>query len=272
MKYKVLFLSLMLVPALSSATGILLDSAIAVDTVEETTFSLRPVGLAFDGTYYWAGKAGNTSSPTLAQYDASGTRIATYDSDIDFRSLFASASGMYATDYGSDGIQVYSFSGANPSLMYTLDTTPNVQMEMGLRSSTNTLYGHSNGTIYGYDFSNGQQISSFTLTGFSALYPQNIQIAVLENHLLTYNDDGKVGVWDYSGNLLGESLIGLTSFDQMFSFSYTNGLVWIETSRSAGFTGYDIGLSTAAVPLPAAAWLFASGLMALGWLRPKVVA
>jgi hypothetical protein len=146
------------------------------------------------------------------------------------------------------------YMGGVPSPVYILNpNSPNSQSEYGLRASNNSLYGNDAGTIYVYDFATGMRTSSFSLSGYAATYPANVQLAVANgaaDYLLTYDDAGNVAAWDFAGNQVGLCAIGLNTFDQIFSFSFANGLVWIETARNSTWNGYDIGLGMATAVEP----------------------
>jgi len=255
--YGLAMIAALALPVSAMASGVLFDNGILTANLDPGTLSNRGCGAGFDGTYYWTAEAGFSSGTTINQYDASGNYVAGFETGIDHRSVFTDGSGnTFASTFGGGDIQIYQYIGGAPNLLYSLSSNPNAQMELGLRIDDNRLYGHSEGTIYVYDFANGQQVDSFPLSGYAGSYPANVQVAVANgttDYLLTYNDSGVVNAWDFAGNNMGACTIGLASFDQIFSFSFANGLLWIETAINGTWNGYDIGLS-APTPVEETSW------------------
>lgn len=267
--------SAIVITAPAAATGILLDDGLLTQTFSSSPLLLSPLGnamgIAWDGTSYWAASGGSTSGIRLVQHDAMGTVVNSYGLGIDFRSIFTDGSGnIHGSDFGGNGIQVYALpSPPSSTLKYTLDTTPNSNMEIAYRPSDGKLYGHSQGVIYQYNFTTGVQEDSFSLIDFSGSFAGFYQIAIAEDWILTFEnttDLGLISAWDFTGKLIGQSKID-TDTNIGYSFSYANGLAWIE--KGGQWQGYDI--FGAPVPVPGTIALFGLGWACLGaWRRQRI--
>ena len=74
------------------------------------------------------------------------------------------------------------------------------------------------------------------------------------------------------GNLAGTTTLNLAgnSFDSYFSFSYANGMVWVDDASGGMWRGYDVGLNQG-VPEPGTFVLLGTSLLGMaGFVRRRL--
>lgn len=235
------------------------------------------VGLAFDGSSYWGATGGTSSGTTLARYDASGTFVTGYSPGIDFRSVFADDAGtVYARAYNSRDILRQTSPGVfTPELTLTggaLDAQSSV-----VSTGSGEFVAMREGTVSRWDAA-GSYLGEVSLAGWGSGsgetdYPANRGIAVLGGYWLTYAD-GVLSAWNDAGTRLGQTnlLAAGTTFDSHFSFSATDGRVWVTDLDVDGlWRGYEVELVDRVVttPEPGTAALSLLGMLALALIAVR---
>ena len=231
----------------------------------------HPMGIAFDGVHYWAVTGGY--SYASAEYDSHGNFIAQFSPGLDFRSVFSDGSGqIFARQFNDPTIYQQTSPGVYSSFLTlnggSLDSQSNVVL-----NSAGTMYiSQQGGTVQEWNLS-GNYLGSVSLIGYvDNGYPSDRGIASAAGYFLTYAGSGQLQAWDASGHLVGTTTLNLagTSFDSYFSFSYANGMVWVDDQSGGMWRGYDVGLST--VPEPGTLVMLGTGVLGLaGAIRRKLV-
>ncbi len=168
--------------------------------------------LAFDGTNYYSGSGGGSSSP-IAKYDASGNFIASTSPTpgIDFRSVFTNSSNdVLARGFASSAIYKQTSTFGTFTQVLTLGSpTPDVQSAVVLNSQGSEYISRVVATVNRWDLA-GNALAQVTLTGSPTVtatgYPSGRGIAAAGGYWLTYAAQ-TVYAWDYSGNLLDSALL-----------------------------------------------------------------
>ncbi|HYV32793.1 MAG TPA: immunoglobulin domain-containing protein, partial [Candidatus Binatia bacterium] len=212
-----------------------------MDALDSTT-----MGIAFDGVNYWS-TAGGSARP-VARYTAAGALVAAYPTPLDFRSIFTDPSGtVFARAFSDSTI----YRQTSPGTFVASGTTLiggvlDSQTAVVLNTEGTEYIAMSGGTVSRWR-RDGSFLGTVTLSGFGQVanenfYPQNRGIAVAPSYWLTYDGNGRLSVWDFSGHRLNQVILEQagTSFDSGFSLSYCNGRVFIVDSAHGLWRGYDL--------------------------------
>ena len=242
-------LSVPIITGLSVHTNLTFTNYIAATTM----------GITFDGTNYWDCSGGSTGGLRLGNYSASGALLGTYSPGLDFRSIMTTAGGT---------VLARAF---NTNVIYQ-QTSPGIFVNSGITLTGGSLYSQSSVVLNGagteFDAmylgvvsrwsTNGTYLGSVNLQGFGNLsgenaFPQYRGLAAFGDVWLTYNGNGILSAWDYSGNRLFEMpLPGAgTSSDSSYSFSCCNNKVFIVDGAGLTWRAYDLSSGASVAVLAA---------------------
>ena len=205
------------------------------------------VTMAFDGTNYWSASGVGDTGARLARYSAAGVFQTTYAPGIDFNSLFTDASGrLYARGIDATLLR-QTTPGTFVSHVILTGGTLDIDSSVVLNGNGNEYVALNLGTVNRWS-TNGSFLGTVTLAGFGALagetnYPQNLRLAAVGQHWLTYNGNRTLSIWNQSGTRLGTTTLqnaGTLGNDPTFSFSYCAGKVFIVDVAGGTWRGYDI--------------------------------
>ncbi len=252
------------------ASAISLQSSYTADVVFDDALLATTMTIAFDGANYWSTSGGTTTGVRYAQYGADGSLIETFAPGIDFRSVFMSVGGdVLVREFSNNTIGRQTAPGQFTDDVTLTGAQIDAQSSV-VQNDEGEFVAMQGGVVQRFDAS-GQFIDSVTLNGFVDFgYPANRGIAAAEGYLLTYDATQALNVWDYSGSLVGSTILegAGTTFDSLFSLSYTNDRVFIVDVAGGDWRGYDLGLA-AVVPVPASGLLMIAGMGAILVLRRK---
>lgn len=243
------------------------------------------IGTNFNVNGIAAGHSNNvylTSGNQIFNYSTNGSLLNSftwYDNTITYGDASVGGNNVYTAYSGSQqGVTIRDADTLAQSAI--IDTGFNIN---GVSAGHNDdVYLTSGNSIFNYS-TNGSLLNSFTWSDNSIVYGD---IAVGANNVFTVYGGSQQGVtirdldtltqtgliipgFDIDGIAVGfNNDVYLTSGNQIFNYS-TNG------SLLNSFTWYDNtiaygDISVAPVPVPAAAWLFGSGLIGLIGLRRKI--
>lgn len=255
------------------ALGILSNSALAVgifqasynETIsfQDMAANQHAVGIAFDGNHYWSCDGGNTSGVRLAEYDASGIGLATYQPGVSFRSCFTNnnTATLYARGYDSSDILVQTSPGVFSTHVTLTGGSLNFQSSVVLNSNGSGDYIAMNGGIVGSWSASGNYMGATTLIGFGTMfgeenYPASCRIASAAGYFLTYSDEN-LSAWDAGGNRIGTTVLNGagSTLDANLSLSFANNMIFIGDNAGGTWRGYYIS----AIPEPATICLLGLG-------------
>lgn len=223
-------------------------------------------GMTFDGTNYWACSGGSTSGTRLAQYSLTGALLASYAPGIDFRSLTVRADGiLLARGYNTNAIYQQTSPGVFVNSGVTLaGTTLAPQSAVVLNAADSEYHAMFGGVISRWS-TNGAYLGAVNLIGYGALpgesltppaiSPANRALAVMGNLWLTYNGTNVLSLWDAGGNRVTQLLLSGagTSLVSSYSFSYSNGKVFILDAAGGSWRAFDLYSSATVAVLAAEA-------------------
>jgi hypothetical protein len=243
---------IVIVAGQANADGIFGDSYDASFTFQDALgFGVgATMVVAFDGTDYWSSAGGYSDAVEYAQYDSSGTLIATYNPHLDFRSIFTDATGqVYARQFDDSTIYLQTVPGTFVTSGVTL--APNnldSQSSVVLNGPETEYVALNYGTVSRWDLA-GNSLGTVTLSGFGSIsgensYPQGRGIAAAQTYWLTYDGNRTLSAWDFDGNRVGTTTLNGagTTFDSNWSLGFANGLVFIVDKAGGTWRGYDVGL------------------------------
>jgi uncharacterized repeat protein (TIGR01451 family) len=203
--------------------------------------------MAFDGASYWDASGGTSSGTRLARYDLAGNLLNTYAPGLDFRSVFADASGnLYARAYGSSIIYRQTSPGVFSNYLTLSGGSLDSQSSVVLNGDGTEFIATLSGVVSHW-LADGTYLGAVNLIGFGAVpgettFPQNRGIAAVGNYWLTYNGNGVISFWDTGGNRVWQATLQDTvaTTDSGFTLSYCNGKVFVLDTTSGNWRGYDV--------------------------------
>ncbi len=240
----------------SSGTGALVDNSNLGERQTDITFNTDEGSLP--AGVYGSGIAGDGVVGRMEfTFNAGRMAITTYSQDSYLNTLLGT--------FYLDGLPV-AMSGTIDNVgNMTIDTTG----RYGLSGSFATSLGHNPWNID--DSINGSGLTDIWTTGTSSSRAANgIDAFTLEGMALT--DDGNggwTGVLVSAGNT-GSSWGGLDNMPYSECFRITIRGPGGSGSGGTGDSGAGCSMAVSAVPIPAAVWLFASGLLGLAGFARRV--
>lgn len=239
------------------------------DALEQTRMTI-----SFDGSHYFSASGGNTDGLRIAEFGADGTLIAAYAPGLDLRSVFTNGSGQVLARAFDDSTVYRQTSPGSFGALLTLEPNGLDSQSAVVMNAAGQFVAMNQGAVSLWD-GQGHALTGFNLAGFGAQngeanYPAGRGIAAVGDLLFTYAA-GTVSAWDYSGQRVDSATLegAGTSFDSYFSFSYANGRFFVLDDAHGSWRGYDAGLGTAPVPVPASVFLMGGALVGLGLRRRR---
>ena len=212
-----------------------------IDALPATTMPM-----AFDGTNYWEVGGGTTTGNRLAQFDANGVLLGTYQPGLDFRSIFTDGKCLLARVYNSPVIYRMVSPGVFTNSGVTLvGGTLNLQASVVMNAAATEYLALGLGAVSRWD-NRGNYLGSVALNGYGSLAgesgTQSFRLAVLGEFWLTYNAAGVMSVWDNTGNRLANVVLSAAtnSLDAIYSFSACNGKVFTVDVAGGAWRAFDI--------------------------------
>ncbi|GBD86929.1 hypothetical protein BMS3Abin03_00854 [bacterium BMS3Abin03] len=224
-----------------SDAGNLLSTGVLVTTFPDFGGNLHPMGIAFDGTYYWV-VGGGTSSGEVAQLDAAFNLVATQNVATDCRSIFYNpADGeVYIKPWGLDLLRLHTnpFDGGFDVVLSGI--FQDAQSKVCIAADGLTIFDHLNGTVREYDFATGTVLNTFTLDlQHDLTWPRGNLIAHTGTYLLTVAADVVYAYDETNGNFISScNLPGMVPSE--WSMAYTNGMFFITESSEATWYAWTI--------------------------------
>jgi len=242
------------------AVPIVSGLSVAANVAFTNAIAATITGITFDGTNYWDCSGSSSGGVRLGRYNSAGVPAATYSPGLDFRSIFTRADGtVLARAYNTNAIYQ--------------QTSPGVFVNSGVSLTGGSLYYQSAvvlnqaGTEYDAMASgvvsrwntNGVYIGSVNLQGFGSVSgenasPQNRGLATFGNIWLTYNGNGVLSGWSFSGDRVFQTVLpgAASGSTPAWSFSYCNGKVFLVDATGKTWQSFDISTGTPAVAVVAA--------------------
>lgn len=215
-----------------------------------------PMGIAWDGTYYWSCVGGYSGGGGVRQYNAGGAFVASYPSSgLDFRSIFNDAAGnIYARQYNDRTIYVMTAPGVFAASVTLTGGTLDSQSSVVLNGAETQFIAMNEGVVSRWSRA-GTYLGDVALIGYGTMggetgYPDNRGIAAIGDYWYTYVGYSlatrTLSEWDSGGHRLGTATLNLagTSFASAHSFSAANGMIFVDTLSGAAWMGYLIGSTT----------------------------
>ena len=150
-----------------SDVGPLLTNGVLVTTFSDVPGNLHPMGIVFDGTYYW--RVGGGGSPGLvSQLDASFNLVASQNVDLDCRGIFYNpADGeVYIKGFTNNGLyrlHTNPFTGGFDVVYTSFFQNAQSKACMSFLDGTK-MYDHLDGTVNEYDFATGTLLNTISLS------------------------------------------------------------------------------------------------------------
>ena len=260
--------------AMIAVVGLAAGSAVADGIFESSydaamTFSGAPANLAqtsmniaWDGSSYWTSSGGGADGARIAQFDASGALLGTFEPGVDMRSLATAAGGstVYARGFGSSTVFTQTAPGVLTPLVDLSGGNLGSQSSVVISDDGSEFWSNNNGVVDRWNTGDGSHIGAVTLDGWGqngeSSYPQARGVATLGGNLLTYSN-GTLSAWDMAGNRVGTTTLNGAGvdFDSHFSMGVANGMVWVIDDANGTWRGY-------AIPAPGALALLGLGGLA----------
>jgi Secretion system C-terminal sorting domain len=216
--------------------GTLLTNGVLVTTFQNYASGASPMGVAFDGTYYYL-ISGGFSSNTVAQLDASFNLVTTQSVALDMRSIFYnSADGdVYVKDYSNNGLfrlHTNPFDGGYDVIFTGIFQDP--QTKACLSADNSTMFDQLNGNARSYDFATGTVLSTFTLAlQHDLTWPRGNILAYTGTYLLTYAHPVVYAYDVTNGSYVSSCNLGTQPSSDEWSISYTNGYFMVTDASDA---------------------------------------
>jgi hypothetical protein len=232
-----------IVPGEQSPTG----GTLLTNGVFVTTFpyvgAATPMGVAFDGTYYYV-IPGGFSSDVVAQLDASFNLVTTQTVGLDMRSIFYnSADGeVYVKGYTSNGLfrlHTNPFDGGY-DIIFT-GIFQDAQTKAVLSADNTTMYDQYNGTARSYDFATGNVLNTFTLNlQHDLTWPRGVILAYTGTYLLTYANGVVYAYSPTDGSYIASCTLGSQPSSDEWSICYANGYFMVTDANDADYYVWTI--------------------------------
>lgn len=204
--------------------------------------------IAWDGVNLWSSSGGSPDGNRVASHDAVGNVLDYYQPNLDLRSVFTRGDGvgpLYSRAYADPQIRVQDAPGSFVDDVVLQDGFLDDQSAVVWDDVNAEFIAHSGGTVTRWD-ENGALIGEVVLDGFGELDGENDGIAsrgiaVACGYYLTYYN-GLLSAWDVDGNRLAfTTLNGAgTSGDSYYSYSYAQGLFFVNDGAGGNWRGYDV--------------------------------
>ena len=223
--------------------GTLMSSGVLV-----TTFPFNgaatPMGVAFNGTYYFV-IPGGFSSDLVEQRDASFNFVSSQTVNLDMRSIFYnSADGeCYVktwTDNGLYRLHTNPFDGG-ADLIFSNIFQGN-QSKAVLTWDNMTMYDHLDGTVRSYDFATGtvQNTVSLDLHNDISTWPRGNICAYSGDYILLYAHPDVYAYNANDGSYIGSCNLGSQPSSDEWSICYTNGYFMVTDANDIDYYVWTI--------------------------------
>jgi WD40 repeat protein len=199
------------------------------------------MGITWDGDYYYTVNGGNTENSDLNKYDAAGKLDTHYDVSADGRAILFNTSDeqLYIKPYGA------SLDEVDLDLEETTTSLDSVfhedQSSVAMSPDGEKLYELSDGTVYVYDASTGDEETSFKLSSYNTTTEHGYAdaIAASDKFLFVWapNSDKEILVYGIDGNYVTKFTLPRAGFG--FSLSWANDMLWIAKDADGGSDGAD---------------------------------
>ncbi|MBD3232621.1 MAG: T9SS type A sorting domain-containing protein [candidate division Zixibacteria bacterium] len=186
----------------------------------------HPMGIAFDGTYYYTTSGHSGGENVMVKIDAQGNVLEFIDIALDTRDIFYNSNDgiLYVKNAGwSGGINLYEIDpNTGEETLYLQDCFHGNQSHVAYVPDTDLMYDKLGSTIYEIEFSTGNTIRQ--IEGISG---NDFGCATNGIHLFTwdgYSNGNTVYVYDFAGNL--EQTFVLPNGESNYAFDYCNNMLW----------------------------------------------
>jgi hypothetical protein len=216
--------------------GPLLTNGVLVTTFPDYAGNATPMGVAFDGTYYYV-IPGGYPGDDVAQLDVNFNLVAVQTVGLDMRSVF------YNPADGEVYIKGYTGNG-----LYRLHTNPfdggfdiiftgifqNEQTKACLSLDGTKMYDHLGGTVREYDFATGTILNTITLNLQHNLdWPRENLLANTGTYILTYAHPVVYAYDPANGNFVSSCTLSSQPSSDEWSMCYTNGYFMLTDNTDA---------------------------------------
>jgi hypothetical protein len=204
--------------------------------------NIHPMGIAFDGTYYWV-VGGGTSSGDVAQLNKDFSLVITKNVNLDCRSIFYNRAdgNVYIKDWSSNSLYRLHTAPFDGTIDLVLSNIfQNSQTKVVITEDGQFLYDQLGGNVRKYRFSDGAVVSTFTLALQHTLdWPRENLLALSGSYLLTVAGDTVYAYDTTSGAFLSSSSLPSSSWSE-WSMSYSSGLFFITNTGEDTWFAYRI--------------------------------
>lgn len=205
--------------------------------------------IAFDGANYWSTGGGSADGDVLASHDLDGALLAYYQPNLDLRSAFTkgdSVGPVFLRAYGSPQITVQNAPGVYANDVTLVGGVLDDQSAVVWDEANEEFVAHFAGNVSRWDAA-GASIGNVALSGWGVdvvgenAYPQDRGVAAACGYYLTYFN-GTLSAWDADGNRVATTTLSGAgvSFDSYFSYSFAQGLFFVNDGPGLSWRGYDV--------------------------------
>jgi hypothetical protein len=212
-----------------------------------TTFPFNgaatPMGVAFDGTYYYV-IPGGFSSDLVEQRDASFNFVSSQTVGLDMRSIFYnSADGeVYLKTYSNNGLyrlHTNPFDGGYDEIFTNI--FQNSQTKAVISADNTTMYDQLDGNARSYDFATGTVQNTFTLNlQHDLTWPRGNILAYSGTYLLTYANGVVYAYSPTDGSYISSCTLGSQPSSDEWSICYSNGYFMVTDVNDADYYVWTI--------------------------------
>ena len=205
--------------------------------------------IASDGDHYYTVNGGDYQYGRINKYTLAGEFVATYDIDLDFRSIMYNPSDGYfygcGFEAGWNERNIYKITSIEEGTFERLYTNlyDYEQASTAMSSDGQFIYAFDSGTLKKYRLSDGELVE--TLTGFnhgSGNYGGDGAVAVDPDYIYTWDASSRtVYVYDHSGSL--QQTMALKHGDNGHSLSFVDGYLFVSVDgdySTGTWYGYNI--------------------------------